>query len=252
MSRAHRGITTAWISLLVTSFFLLLPATAFGQTDAALGLLESLVGRGGKGEARTIVVVGHGEVAVAPDLAVVTAAVETTSPSAREAVATNAEKSSIVLERIKELLRETDSIRTTNFSLQPRYARRGPDLAKITGYVARNEVRVEIRNLEVVGQILDAAIEAGANRASGLRFLREDRSPLREALAKAGAEARAQAETIASALGVRLGKVLHATTSFATPRPIYQQLRASAAAATPVEAGELTLSATLHVTFAIE
>ena len=127
---------------------------------------------------------------------------------------------------------------------------------EITGYVATNEVRVEMRNLEVVGQIIDAAIEAGANRASSLRFLREDRSPLHEALAKAGTEARAQAESIAAALDVRLGRVLQATTTVAPATPIYRALQAqmesSADVDTPIEAGELTLSATLHVTFAIE
>ena len=154
-------------------------------------------------ETPKIAVVGHGSVTVPPDLAVLTAAVETTSESARAASATNAEKTSEVVEAVKEILREDDSIRTTNFSLQPRYAPRRPGAQappEITGYVARNEVRVEMRDLELVGRIIDAAIEAGANRASSLRFLREDRTPLHEALAKAGTEARAQAESIAAAL----------------------------------------------------
>ncbi len=208
---------------------------------------------------RTIVVVGRGEVTVAPDLAVFSAAVETTDPSARVATETNAEKTTRVVEAVKALLGENDSLRTTGFSLQPQYATRraGSSPPEITGYIARNQVRIELRNLEAVGPVLDAALEAGANRASDLRFERQDRSPIREALASAGAEARAQAESIAAALGVRLGKVLSATTGATPPRPVYRaalqaEMRAVADVATPLEAGELTLHATLTVTYSIE
>lgn len=208
---------------------------------------------------RTIVVIGRGEVTVAPDLAVLSAAVETTDPSARVATETNAEKTTRVVEAVKALLGENDSLRTTGFSLQPRYAARrtAGSPPEISGYVARNQVRIELRNLDAVGPVLDAALEAGANRTSDLRFERKDRSPMREALALAGAEARAQAESIAAALGVRLGKVLSATTGAAPPQlvhrtPMRAEMRAVADVATPIEAGELTLNATLTVTYSIE
>ena len=59
------------------------------------------------------------------------------------------------------------------------------------------------------------------------------------------------------ALGVQLGKVLSATTGTAPPQPVYRalrqaEMRAVADVATPIEAGELTLAATLTVTYSIE
>ena len=86
----------------------------------------------------------------------------------------------------------------------------------------------------------------------------ENRAPsLREALRKAGAEARAQAESIAEALGVKLGEVLNAsTTGVPMPQPMYKMERMMAMAAdavsTPVEPGEVEVSATLTVSYRIE
>ncbi|MDX1384608.1 MAG: SIMPL domain-containing protein, partial [Thermoanaerobaculia bacterium] len=62
------------------------------------------------------------------------------------------------------------------------------------------------------------------------------------------------AESIAEALGVTLGDVLHANTRTAAPAPRFLQMQAEmrAAADTPIEAGDLTLSATLEVTFEIQ
>jgi len=214
-----------------------------------------------KRETRTISVVGRGEVTAAPDLAVLTLAVETTASTAEEATSENARKSTAVLDGIKRLTKDGDSLKTTGYNLQPRYGDRKPGSQAppaIVGYIARNQVRVEIHDLDAVGKVLDAALQGGANRSNTLNFLLEHRNPqIRAALALAGAEARAQAESIAEALGVRLGDVLSASTS-APSAPIRPQqsvmtMRAAAEAMpTPVEAGEVHVEATLHVTYSIE
>jgi uncharacterized protein len=120
-------------------------------------------------------------------------------------------------------------------------------------------VRVESRDLTIVGDLIDAAITAGANRTDMLAFNLENRAPhLREALKEAGAEARAQAESIAEALGVKLGEVLDAsTTGVPRPMPMYKTERLMAMSAqdsmsTPVEPGEVEVSATLTVVYRIQ
>lgn len=210
---------------------------------------------------RTIQVTGSGEVSIAPDLAIVSFAVETASEAAASAVEQNAARSGKVAAAIKQRLGSKDHISTTRYSLDPRYQQpeRGSTVPpKIVGYVARNDVRVETHALDQVGRLIDAAIEAGANRVSELQFTLEDRNPqLRAALAKAGAEARSQAESIASALGVQLKQVIAATTQSAPIVPQRYQGMAMMAAAearapTSVEPGEITVSATLQVTYEIE
>jgi uncharacterized protein YggE len=208
---------------------------------------------------RTISVIGRGEVTVEPDLAVLSLEVETTGRTAQEATSANAAKSSAVVKAVKRLLGKEDSLKTTRYDLQPRYADRKPGSQvppAIVGYVSRNQVRLELHELDSAGKIIDAALGAGANRVGNLVFSVEDRNPhVRAALARAGAEARAQAESIAEALGVKLGEVIAASTS-GPPAPIRQDrgfvaMRAEAVAA-PIEPGEVKISSTLHVTYAIE
>lgn len=213
-----------------------------------------------EGEAqRTITVVGHGEVEASPDTAVVELAVETTAESADQVSSQNARLATRVIEAVKGLLGDDDRVTTTGYSLQPRYAQRKPGSEappEITGYIASNQVRIETHDLEKVGEVIDAGIAAGANRTTNLRFTLEERGPhLREALREAGEEARAQAESIAATLGVALGEVLAASTAGppVIPSPRVQRFAVAMEVreTTPVEPGEVRVSATLNVTYRI-
>jgi uncharacterized protein YggE len=209
---------------------------------------------------RTITVVGYGEVRASPDLALLELAVETTADTAARATTENARRTTAVIDALKKKIGSQDRVTTTGYSLQPRYASRRPGSdapPEITGYVSSNQVRVETRGLDAVGELIDAAIAAGANRTDGLSFTLQNRSPhLRAALEKAGAEAQAQAQAIAAALQVKLGEVLSAATSGAPmPQPLYKTrmlAMAAEAVSTPVEPGEVEVSATLTVSYRIE
>jgi uncharacterized protein len=210
---------------------------------------------------RTLTVMGYGEVKASPDLAFIELAVETTAENAAKATTENARLTTAVIDALKKKIGEKDRVTTTGYSLQPQYANRRPGSdapPEIAGYVASNRVRVESRDLNKVGDLIDTAIAAGANRTDVLSFTLENRAPtLREALREAGAEARAQAESIAEALGVKLGEVLNASTAgVQMPQPIYKERMMMAMAAdqvsTPVEPGEIEVSATLTVSYRIE
>ena len=210
---------------------------------------------------RTLTVMGFGEVKAAPDLALIELAVETTAENAGKATSDNARRTTAVIDALKKKIGAKDKVTTTGYSLQPQYANRRPGSdapPEITGYVASNRVRVESRDLTKVGDLIDTAIAAGANRTDVLSFMLENRAPsLREALRKAGAEAKAQAESIAEALGVKLGEVLNASTAgVPMPQPIYKERMVMAMAAdqvsTPVEPGEVDVNATLSVSYRIE
>jgi uncharacterized protein YggE len=215
---------------------------------------------------RTISVTGEGEVKVPPDLAVVSFAVETTAPEAAAAVAENARKSASLSEALKKVIAGTDKVSTTGYSLDPVYdyqqarertAPQGPP--RITGYVARNQVRVESHTIDKIGTLIDAATKAGANRVDGLEFTLEEKAKAQsDALKRAGEDARRQADAAAAALGVALGRVASATTAsgpIVVPRPYQARFRMAAAAEadapTPVEAGDVTVRATLQVSYEI-
>lgn len=211
---------------------------------------------------RTVTVVGRGEVSAAPDVAILELAVETTATEAQQATAENAKKATAVVEALQAKLSSEDTVATTRYQLDPRYAARRPGSQappEITGYVARNFIRAEVHALDTVGEVLDAAIEAGANRTTQLNFALEERGPhLAEALSRAGSEARVQAVSIADALGVKLREVLSASTTAPPVAPSNRVQRFAVSAAmeaapsTPVEPGEIHLTATLTVTYRIE
>jgi len=209
---------------------------------------------------RTIAVVGHAEVKQPPDRVDVSFAVETTAAQANEAVADNAKRSAAVSSAVKKLLAASDTLATTGYAIEPRYEPERPGEQRqphITGYVVRNEVQVRSQEIDRVGALLDAAAAAGANRVNGIRFLLANRSePLRAAIEAAAGDAKAQADSMARGLGVQLGRVLSATTSnepVPTPRRFEAMaMTAGAPAPTPIEAGDVTVSATVQVTYEIQ
>jgi hypothetical protein len=212
-------------------------------------------------ERRTITVTGHGEVTVAPDRAALSVAVETTAPAAADAAKDNARRSTAVSAALQQLTGKDDTLTTTGYSLEPRYdyPKRGETSEpRIVGYVARNQVAVETRRIDGVGDLIDAAIRAGANRVESVQFTLSDRTEaLRRALQQAGSQARAQADSIAKALGVTLKGVVSATTTappIVQPRFMTRAMAAEAAPASPppIEPGEVTVAITLVVTYEIE
>lgn len=228
----------------------------------ALALAESAMAQTNVATERTIRVQGTGEFRVQPDLATIQFAVETTGATAEEATETNAERMDAV---IRALIGEgipREEIRTSGFSLFPVYSNQPRDQQgeppAILGYRASNQVSVRSRDIEGLGELIDAGIRAGANRLHGVFFEVENSAAAEaEALRRAVDRARASAETMAAALGVRLGPVLDANTTADTIRPIFrardaQFEMAAVAMPTPIEPGEQTITAMATLVFAIE
>ena len=206
---------------------------------------------------RTIEVDGTGETRTSPDTADLDLAIDTQAKTAEEAAARNAALATKVIEALKTKLGDKGKITTGGYSLDPQYDQRPNAKPTIIGYNAQNTVTVNTGALDLVGALIDSAIAAGANRVNSLSFSDKDDTKARtEAIAIATRDARAQAEALASALNVKLGKVLKATTvSQERPIPIRMARGAmamSANVATPVEPGEVTVPATVSLTFEIE
>lgn len=204
---------------------------------------------------RTLTVAAQGTVERTPDQAVLSLAVESESGNARDAARNNASKMERVLNALRRAGLPADRIRTTAYQLHPVYARqeRPEEPPRISGYRAINQLQVVIEALDRVGPALDAAIDAGANRASNLQFQLKDPGSARlEALKLATAKARSEAEAVAAAAGEVLGPIQSISTdSWApSPRPMeYARAMAMERADTPVEAGTLGVTASVSITY---
>ncbi len=203
---------------------------------------------------------GQGTVTAKPDRVIIDLGVVTQDPTAQAAASGNAARITAVSRELKTVAGASAEIKTVNYSLDPdyRYPKPGgqPVLA---GYTARNTIQVTTADLDAAGAIIDTATKAGANSIDRLQFtLKDDQAPRAEALRAATANAKAGAEAMAAALGVKLSRLLSAeeNTAVQTPvRPFYALSRAGAEGVppppTPIVSGTLDVHATVTLTFEI-
>lgn len=207
-----------------------------------------------------LTVTGNGTVTVDPDQANVRIGVETEEPAARDAQLEANRIASAILGAMRDLDIRPEAVQTSRLVLSPIYERPSPQQERreprVIGYRATNTVSVELRDLTRIGPVLDAAIEAGANRIEGVEFgLQNDSEARRGALVAAVEDARMKAETIARALEVPLGPVLEIIDhGVSVPIP-YRDAggpMAMEAVATPVATGQISVSASLMIRYRIE
>ena len=207
---------------------------------------------------KTITVGGEGEASAAPDVAYVSVGVQTQAATAAEATADNSRRMTAVLDALRARGLGPRELQTSGLNVTPQYQRDRPDV--LTGYQATNMLTITVNDVERAGEILDATLAAGANRIGGLRFGIRDTAPLRQqALDEAARSARARAEALAASLGVRIvgiGSVVEEGVVVPRPPAMASEFTARAAAApappTPVEGGELRVTARVRVTFLFE
>jgi uncharacterized protein YggE len=200
-----------------------------------------------------IAVSAVGDARIAPDRAMLSVAVETQGETAAEAASNNARLQTRIVDAVKAAGVPAAQIRTSGYNVYPpEYS--GGKTPKVTGYRARNTVQIEIRNIEAVGRVIDAALGAGATNigAVGLYASSTD-TARREAITKAVAKARAEAEAAATAAGGSLGALTELTIEpYGLPRPYETVMVTSAvmppapAVSTPIETGELVVRAVVH------
>lgn len=205
----------------------------------------------------TIEVSGEGSVQAAPDQATLQLAIETHAATAAEAAGSNGALAQKVRDALKGKLQGKGLMWTGGYSLYPDYSEsRNGGAARIIGYRTQNSITVQTGALELVGPLIDAAIAAGANRVGSLDYdLRDNTKARSEAITRAAKDAEVQAQALATALGVKLGPVVRATTvSESRPVPLMRMAASPmmASQATPIEAGQVTVPASVSLSYAIE
>jgi len=210
-------------------------------------------------EKRTLSVTGSGKVDAAPDVAYLTLSVETLAKNASQAVKDNSGTTSKVIEVIKAKLGKDDKVSTAGYSLAPVYEYNNQtNKTDFKGYRASNRIIVEAHNLKEIGNIIDSTAEAGLNNVESLSFDTTKRDEIRrEAIVEAVRDAKATAETLSKAAGVTITKILQLSPSFDYPVPVYRDYAlakeaAPAAPPTPIEPGDISISASVSIVFEIE
>lgn len=209
------------------------------------------------GSEHTISVSGTGRVLIDPDIADLRLGVSIEKPTVKEARETNATAMAAVIDAIRKLGVAERDIQTATISLQPVYDyRTDGEQPRLIGYNLTNAVAVTIRDLDVVGDAIDAALEAGATTLDGVMFRVEDQAAAeKQAREAAMAEAEAKAQTLAVAANVSItGVASISETVSPVPYPVYYggaRDELAAGPSTPVEAGTNEVSVSVSVVYTI-
>ncbi|MET9518907.1 SIMPL domain-containing protein [Streptomyces sp. NPDC002994] len=210
------SVTTALTAAALTGGLLIggVAAPAFGAVHTASAPVA---------DAATVSVGGEGRASAAPDMAVLTAAVEATKPTAKRALAAQSAAAEALLAAVRKQGIADRDVRTEGLSLNAVYQHTDRS-SKLTGYQAGQSFSVKIRDMGRTGAVVEAVTHAAgdAARINGVTFDVADPAALRAGAREAAhADARAKAEQYARLSGRRLGRLVSlAETGSGVHRPL--------------------------------
>lgn len=205
----------------------------------------------------TISVTGTGRVILAPDTADVRLGVTVQRGTVKAARADAAAAMTKVIAAIKKLGVADADIQTSSITLQPQYDYSSGNAPRLVGYQFSNSLAVTVRKLDVLGDVIDDALAAGATSLDSVGFRVDDETKAEaQARTAAMADAKAKADALAAAAGVSIEGVSSITeTAASIPYPVYYAGNAAGAAvdkvATPVQAGTDEISISVAVVYLI-
>ena len=243
----RNAILKIMLKILISSFIAL----------AVSGALPSLA----QNAKRQLVLNGHGEIKMAPDMAIVDFSVESQGLTAKAALDTNTKNMVALLGMLKSSGIEDKDIQTSNFTVQPRYDDK-PNVSppKIVDYVVNNAVSAEVRKLDDLGPLLDKAVTAGANQIGNISFtVAAPQAAQDDARRGAVKDALRKANLLTEAAGVKLGALQSISESggnFIAPMAKVARLQAvgmaAAATSAPVAQGQVSISADVNMVWELQ
>jgi uncharacterized protein YggE len=191
-------------------------------------------------------------------MATIYVGVHTETPSAAESVAQNNVQTQKLIDALKAAGVDAKDIQTMNFSIWQNL-QYGPDgQPTSTKYAVDNTVYLTVRNLAKLGELLDAAVRAGANNINSIQFDVADKTKaMSDARAEAVKNAKVQATELATAAGVTLGSIQSIQYYDASPSPVFQGKgmgggAASADMAVPINPGQMQITVTVTLAYDIK
>lgn len=199
-----------------------------------------------------------GEVTRVPDMAIISAGVQTLQPTATAAIEENAARMERVRAALKRAGIEDRDIQTSSINLNPEYQYDQNRPPRLTGYRATNTVNVKFRDLKRTGAILDALVAEGANQINGPSLtIDKPESALDEARTKAIANGRARADLYARALGMRVVRLISVSEgggyNVPPPMPMVQMMAERAGSAdSKIDPGTQQLQVNVSMSFELQ
>ena len=215
-----------------------------------------------------ITVTGKGEVYAKPDLALVDFSVVTEKKTVIEAMAENTQKMNSIIDSIKKQGVEEKDLKTTTFNIFPRYEWLEKEACfppcptgrrVLVGYEITQSLEAKIRDLAKIGDIIQGAIDAGANQVGDLQFTIDKQDELqKQARGQAIEKAKAKAKEMAKQLGVKLVRITNFSESGVVPIPwpYFETEKAigigGGAEMPQIQTGENKIEATVSITYEID
>jgi uncharacterized protein YggE len=202
---------------------------------------------------RTVQATGSATVSATPDQAHLDVGVVTNAPTAQDSAQQNATMTTAVLTAVKAVLGSAGTVQTISYTVSPRYSTSPGQANVIVGYTTTNTVRITTNDLSIIGKLIDAANQAGANSVGNLSFGLQDPEPkVQQALSLATKQAMTHATAIAGGLGATLGPVVTAVQGSAYSPVLVPTGMVGTAVTTPVQTGTVNVYASVTVTVSIQ
>jgi len=210
---------------------------------------------------RSLNINGNGSTEITPDIAYINIGVHSEAPTAVSAVSVNNTKAQKVMDALLLFGIQNKDLRTSNFSINS-LQKTDPSTGQVTGtyYAVDNNIIVTVRDLPKMGSLLDNAIQAGANSINNVQFDVADNTAARkQARDEAMQNAIQQAQELADAAGIELGDIQFINYSESVPMysgTSYMDYGKGGGmrveSSVPVNPGQLTLTATVTITYALK
>jgi uncharacterized protein YggE len=191
--------------------------------------------------------------------------VVTENRDAEEALQENSDRMTAVVKALQRVGLSEDEYQTGRFRIRPQYSRRprqpAPDWQpQIIGYEVTNTVTVKTQKLDLAGEIIGAANDAGANTVDITAFELADKRKYRaEALREATKHAAEDAATVADAAGLKLVRIIAVNVDYTPIRPVEMDFgaagrgmaAAAAGGAPPITPGDVVVTANVTIVYEI-
>ena len=202
---------------------------------------------------RTISVSGSGNVSVTPDIVTLKFLVRTTDWNVSKAVEKNAANTANVLTALNEAGISPSDISTFDYNISQDNSNTYPGQ-----YTVRNTIAVIVRNIDITGAVIDAAVKnnTGANGLTSFKYeVTDTSSALRQARTLAIQDAQDAASLLAGASGCKVSSVLNISeyqSIYNSNEIMYKAVSADMSEGTQIQEGNITVKSTVNITYQIE
>ena len=216
---------------------------------------------------KVITVSGTGKVTTSPDTVIISVAVETENTDSQKAQKENADKMAQCINALKSIGITDSEIKTTGYTMYS--YKSGSDSifgGDKTIYHVRNTIQIKTSKIDLAGKIIDTATSNGANNVNSVRFTLSDEKSqeMRDSALKAAvAQARADADAVASAMGISIVGVYYVNVGSSYTPLVYAETAMyksaamatgsmdEAVRATPIESSDVDVTASVSVAYII-